>query len=128
MTSHGAFNYFIKSYLAEEGEDWRIRYTAPEGLVPEGQICCVDISNTISYLKQYNVKYIFVEANINKDSINKILSVGNSMGLDLCIAKDILYSDTMIGDKNKEINEIGYITTIRHNANVIYYYLNKKDG
>ena len=35
VTSHDAFHYFTRSYLADPGEkDWAKRFAAPEGLAP----------------------------------------------------------------------------------------------
>jgi len=98
VTSHDAFNYFARAYLAEDQEPekkWRERFVAPEGLAPESQISTGDIQFIIRHLEKYNIRVIFPESNVNRDSIRKIVQAANEKGLDVHIATIPLYADAM---------------------------------
>jgi len=127
VTSHDAFNYFARSYLATEEErkndTWRKRFQAPEGLAPEGQISVVDVRRIVDFLKNHQIHVLFLESNVNPDSIEKIFSTGNRMGLKLFIASEPLYGDS-IGDCNYDKSNC-YVNMLLHNANVIQVNLNK---
>lgn len=99
VTSHDAFNYFARAYLAEPGEaesgTWEKRFAAPEGLSPESQLSATDIRSIIDYLKKYHITQIFPESNVSRDSIRKIVQAGKDKGLDVKIACCALYGDAM---------------------------------
>lgn len=122
VTSHDAFNYFTKSYLAspEEGEDWKERFASPEGLAPDGQLNPVDISSIIEYLKIHRVSVLFPESNVSRDSIKKIVSAGREAGLNISICSEALYGDAL-GKKG----ELRYLDTMRQNADTIARHLNE---
>ena len=124
VTSHDAFNYFARAYLATDQElleeSWQKRFAAPEGLAPDSQLSAVDIQNMIQYLCQHQIKVLFTESNLSRDSIRKIVSAGTNMGLNLQIATDPLYGDS-IGPVRE--GENGYIKMIEHNAATIAKYL-----
>jgi len=123
VTSHDAFNYFTRAYLAtdkERKEDtWRYRVVAPEGLSPEATLSVSDIQFVINYIDKYNVNTIFPESNVSLTSIKKILDVAKEKGIPLNISKDALYGDAM-GSKNSEGDT--YLGMIRHNSKVISKY------
>lgn len=102
VTSHDAFNYFGRAYLATQEEQrtghWENRVAAPEGLAPDSQLSATDIQNIIDHLKRYNIHVLFPESNISTDSIRKILSAGKEKGLNLRIASTSLYADAMGGE------------------------------
>jgi manganese/zinc/iron transport system substrate-binding protein len=112
VTSHDAFNYFTRRYL-REGADWKDRFCAPEGLAPDGQLSCQDIQKVINYLREHQVKVIFPESNVSKDSLKKILSVCKEKGIEARIAKEVLDSDTL-GTSTT------YQDMMEHNVNVLY--------
>lgn len=86
VTSHDAFHYFTRRYLADPGErDWAQRFAAPEGLAPDGQLNPIDIQKMIDFLKEKQISVIFPESNVSRDSIQKIASAGKEMGLKLYI-------------------------------------------
>lgn len=120
VTSHDAFHYFTKSYLADlfEGEAWKERFAAPEGLAPDGQLSPKDIGAIIEYLRQKNISVLFPESNVSKDSIKKIVSAGRELGLSISICSEALYGDAMGSSENKN-----YFDSMRHNAEVISRYL-----
>lgn len=124
ITSHDAFFYFARRYLAEASEvenaSWKKRFAAPEGLAPDGQISPKDIQVIIEYAMAHDVKVIFPESNLNKDALKKIVSVLNQKGVEACLAKEILYGDAM-GDKGSDADS--YLKMMKHNADVIVLYL-----
>ena len=118
MTSHDAFRYFTRSYLAEEGEDaWQHRFAAPEGLSPDGQLSPVDIQRMIDFLKKYRVAVLFPESNVSRDSIRKIASAGLELGLEIQVCEETLYGDSMSG--------LSYLDMMRKNGEVVFKYLSE---
>lgn len=116
LTSHDAFRYFARSYLAEEGEEnWHKRFAAPEGLAPDGQISPVDIQRMVDYLKNHRICVLFPESNISRDSIRKIAVSGQELGLELRICNETLYGDSTSGHT--------YFEMMEKNADVISRYL-----
>ncbi len=124
VTSHDAFNYFTRAYLAEEGEEdhqsWRMRFAAPEGLAPESQLSSTDIQYIIDHLAEYNIHVLFPESNVSQDSIRKIIQAGRENGLDLKIATTYLYGDAM-GQPGSDGDT--YFKMMQHNATTIEKYL-----
>lgn len=125
VTSHDAFNYFTKSYLATEKElldnSWEERFAAPEGLAPESQLSVNDIQKIIDHLAKYHIEVMFPETTVSKDSLRKIVSAGKEKGLKVIIASDPLYADSM--GPSGSVGET-YPGMISHNAEVISKYLN----
>lgn len=120
VTSHDAFNYFTRAYLATEQEQhddtWHERFAAPEGLAPESQLCATDIQHIINHLQRYNIHVLFPESNVSRDSIKKIVSAGRIKGLNLHISTGFLYGDAM-GVAGTESGS--YLKMIEHNAKTI---------
>lgn len=116
VTSHDAFHYFTRSYLAEPNElGWEARFAAPEGLAPEGQLNGRDIQKIIQYLKEHEITVVFPESNVSKDSIRKIASAGKELGLEIQICSEPLYGDAM--------NGISYLEMMNKNAETLGKYL-----
>ncbi len=116
VTSHDAFHYFARAYLAEEGEaDWANRFTAPEGLAPDGQLNPADIRFAIDFLQSHNIRVVFPESNISRDVVAKIASASRELGFDVRVCKEPLYGDSMSG--------LSYLEMMRSNANVIANHL-----
>ncbi|MGK5593975.1 MAG: metal ABC transporter solute-binding protein, Zn/Mn family [Parachlamydiaceae bacterium] len=126
VTSHDAFNYFARAYLAEKGEVehhlWQKRFAAPEGLAPDSQLNPYDIQLIIDHLSRYNIRVLFPESNVSRDSIKKIVSAGKEKGLDVVIADDYLYGDAM-GRPGSDGDT--YLKMIMHNALTITRHLKK---
>jgi len=99
VTSHDAFAYFTRSYLAEEkelAEDvWRKRVAAPEGLAPEGQIGVMQLQKIIDYLEKYRVEVVFPESNVSRDSLKKIVFACKEKKIPVRFSSDHLYGDCM---------------------------------
>lgn len=125
VTSHDAFNYFAKAYLATDDEvrtdSWQKRFAAPEGLAPESQLSSRDIQLIIDFLKEHQIKVIFPESNVSRDSIRKIVQSGRNSGLDVTIATAYLYGDAM-GEPGSDGDT--YFKMMEHNNKVIKTYLN----
>ncbi len=116
VTSHDAFHYFTRRYLAEADEvNWESRFAAPEGLAPEGQLSPRDIQKTIDFLREKKIGVLFSESNVSRDAIRKIATAGREMGLEIEIAPAPLYGDAMSG--------LTYLEMMRHNAETIAKHL-----
>jgi manganese/zinc/iron transport system substrate-binding protein len=119
VTSHDAFNYFARAYLAVPGEntnDWHQRFAAPEGLAPESQISTTDIQDIIDHLNRYHIHVIFPESNVNRDSIRKIVLAAKEIGLEVKIADVSLYADAM-GKPGSDGDT--YLKMLLHNVRII---------
>ena len=99
VTSHDAFNYFARAYMATKEEvengDWNKRFQAPEGLAPESQLSSSDIQFILDHLMKYQIHVIFPETNVSRDSIRKIVEAARGNGLEVRIADVALYGDAM---------------------------------
>lgn len=123
VTSHDAFNYFTRAYLAEENEmkdGWQKRFAAPEGLAPDSQLNPLDIQAILDHLKNYRISVLFPESNVSRDSIRKIVAAGKENGINLVISSDYLYGDAMGSPGSDGDN---YLKMINHNAVTISRYL-----
>lgn len=123
VTSHDAFNYFTRAYLAEDGEGekaWQERFAAPEGLAPDSQLSTTDIQAIIAHLQKYHIRVLFPESNVSRDSIRKIVQASNEKGMDVKIATVYLYADAM-GSQGSDGDT--YLKMIQHNAKTLALYL-----
>lgn len=124
VTSHDAFNYFSRAYLATEEElaqnTWQKRFAAPEGLAPDSQLSTSDIQQIVTHLEKYHVQVLFPESNVSRDSIRKIVDAGKEKGLDVFIANCPLYADAM-GPPGSEGDT--YVKMVSWNAKLIGLYL-----
>jgi manganese/zinc/iron transport system substrate-binding protein len=117
VTSHDAFHYFTRSYLAGPDEtNWSERFAAPEGLAPEGQLNPRDIQKIIDYMRTNQVSVVFPESNVSRDSIRKIASAGKELGLEVQVCSEPLYGDAMSG--------LSYLEMMKQNADTIAKHLN----
>jgi len=111
VTSHDAFRYFARRYLAASHDaNWELRFQAPEGLSPDAQLNPMDLQRIIDHLHKYHIETLFPESNVSRDSIRKLLDAGGKMGLKLKICKDVLYGDSFRGH---------YLEAMKHNASSI---------
>jgi manganese/zinc/iron transport system substrate-binding protein len=85
VTSHDAFHYFTRHYLAIPGEEnWELRCRAPEGLAPEAQMSVNDVIEIVSHIETYKITVLFPESNVSKDSLRKILNASKEKGFNVC--------------------------------------------
>ena len=114
VTSHDAFNYFARRYLAHVSEldhhGWKKRVAAPEGLAPDGQLSLLDIQEITAHLERYQIGVVFPESNVSKQALNKVIDACKKRGFDVTMVEKPLYGDAM-GDS--------YISMMRHNAQLI---------
>lgn len=113
VTSHDAFNYFTRHYLANpDEEDWQLRCEAPEGLAPEAQMSVTDIMAIITHVERFEIPVLFPESNVSRDSLRKIVLAASEKGLSIRLCPQPLYGDSM-GDA------CSYLDMIQHNVAVI---------
>lgn len=106
VTSHDAFQYFAKRYLAGSA--------APEGLAPDGQLSPIDIRRIIEFVKEHQITVLFPESNVSRDSIAKIASAGREMDLEIHICSEPLYGDASGGLTYLEMMEKNGSTIARN--------------
>lgn len=120
VTSHDAFNYFTRAYLAAPDEktqgQWQKRFDAPEGLAPEGQLSTADIQKIIDHLIHYQIQVVFPESNVSRDSLKKIVHACAQKGLTVRISNEVLYGDAM-GPAGSDADT--YLKMIRHDADAM---------
>ncbi len=120
VTSHDAFNYFTRAYLATPEEvstnTWKKRFDAPEGLAPEGQLSTADIQAIIDHLIKYNIQIVFPESNVSRDSLKKVINACARKGLKVKISEEVLYGDAM-GPYGGDADT--YLKMIGHDADVL---------
>lgn len=99
VSSHEAFNYFVRAYLATNEErlnaQWRIRSMAPEGLAPDSQLSTYDIQRLVDHIIEFNITTLFAESNVSQDSLKKLIDSCSRKGHVVHIAKKPLYVDAM---------------------------------
>ena len=114
VTSHDAFNYFARRYLAHVSEldhhAWKKRVAAPEGLAPDGQLSLMDIQDITAHLERYRIGVVFPESNVSKQALNKVVDACKKRGLTVKMIDRPLYGDAM-GES--------YVSMMRHNAQLI---------
>lgn len=121
VTSHDAFHYFTKRYLAlEEDPNWERRVQAPEGLAPDGQMSVFDIQKVTDFLCENQVHVVFPESNVSRDSLRKIVHVCKKKGLEVHVADVPLYGDTMAGANS-------YEEMMEHNVNTLKSQMLRED-
>ena len=120
VTTHDAFNYFTRAYLAEADERasnrWQQRCQAPEGLAPDSQLSTVDIQRLTEYLVRYNISTIFAEANVSRDSIKKLIDSSRKNGHEVHIAPCVLFADS-VGKIGSDTDS--YMKMIQYDAHVL---------
>ena len=120
VTSHDAFNYFTRAYLASadelKREQWQMRCEAPEGMAPDGQLSASDIQKIIDHLIKYQIQVVFPESNVSRDSLKKVAHACAQKGLKVTISNDHLYADAM-GPQNSDAHT--YLGMIQHNSNLL---------
>lgn len=123
VTSHDAFNYFVKRYFASpqeaENGEWQERMKALQGLAPDEQISSSEIQNIVDHIHKHKIGVIFPETNLSRDALEKVREAMQRKGISVRLADETLYGDTM-GDKE-------YLEMIHSNAQVIAKYLGEED-
>lgn len=113
VTSHDAFHYFTRRYLAQPGEqNWRERCAAPEGLAPDAQLSIADVYKILAHVEKYGVFVLFPESNLSRDALRKIMKASRERGVPIALSEASLFADAM-GDAGS------YLEMISHNVEVI---------
>jgi len=116
VSSHEAFNYFVRAYLATDSEradgSWTPRSMAPEGLAPESQLSTQDIQRLVDHIIRYKVTTLFAESNVSRDSLIKLVDACQKLGYSVQVAKEPLYVDAMG-------NQDDYIKMMLYDADTI---------
>ena len=116
VTTHDAFSYFCRAYLASDDEisndTWKERCMAPEGFAPESQISTKDLQRVIDYIIEHNVHSVFAEVGVNCDSIRKVVDICTGKGCNVALRQGLLYSDTLKAHST-------YEEVMRHNIDVV---------
>ena len=123
VTSHDAFNYFVRRYLApmeEMNGEWKSRLEALQGLAPDDQISALSIQNIVDYVSEHQVHVIFPEANLSQDALQKVKEACKSRGTIIQIPKEPLFGDTLGKEKS-------HIQMLEHNARVLDNYLGEHE-
>lgn len=119
VTSHDAFHYFTRRYLADpeerKSDAWKERFAAPEGLAPEGQLSVTDIQWIMGYIQKHQIHVVFPESNVSRDSLKKIIS-GFSTSSKVRLSESPLYGDAM-GSPGSSGES--YLKMMQHNAQVV---------
>ncbi|MEZ4822119.1 MAG: zinc ABC transporter substrate-binding protein [Ignavibacteria bacterium] len=102
ITSHDAFRYFGRAY--------NIEVKGLQGISTEAKIRTEDLKNLIDYVKQKDLKSVFIETSVNPKLLEQISSETNAK------IGGTLYSDS-IG--NEGTPEGTYIGAVKHNVNTV---------
>lgn len=111
VTSHDAFNYFARAYLAtaEERDSpslaWKERFSSPEGLAPDGQLSTADIQRVMEHIQRYHIEVLFLESNVSPDSLKKIAHACGRRGQKVHVCLQKLYADA-IGEESSYLEMI----------------------
>ncbi|PCI75933.1 ABC transporter substrate-binding protein [Candidatus Aerophobetes bacterium] len=116
VTSHDAFNYFVRRYLASGDLKWDSRVMAPQGLAPEAEISLLDIKKVCDFMHENKVHVLFSENNISEQAHRKIKEICGKNGHKARIATAPLFGDTI--DK-KHSQASSYFGMMLYNAHLI---------
>ena len=98
VTTHDAFQYFTKAYLAtaeeQRSDGWQERCRAPEGISPESQMSLSELGLLVQYIEKHDVPILFSEYGVSKDSLNRLVDVCFEDGRRVQVAKKPLYADS----------------------------------
>ncbi|PCI93785.1 ABC transporter substrate-binding protein [Candidatus Aerophobetes bacterium] len=126
VTSHDAFYYFTRRYLAKDNErasgEWKKRCRAPEGLAPDGQMSPKDIGAIVEYALSYGVEVVFTESNVNQDALKKVVKIIKQKGSLADLSEKPLYGDTM-GEEGSGAED--YLKMMEYNSKLISEHLCK---
>lgn len=102
ITSHDAFRYFGRAYGLE--------VKGLQGISTEAKVRTEDFKSLIDYIKEKNLKSVFVETSVNPKLLEQISTETNAK------IGGTLYSDS-IGNEGTEDGT--YIGAVKHNVNTI---------
>lgn len=107
VTAHDAFEYYGKAY--------QINVRGLQGISTVTEFGIKDVTELVNFLKENEVKSIFIESSISDRSLRKVIEASESVGHQVKIGGE-LFSDAM-GPANTP--EGTYIGMVKHNTNTI---------
>jgi manganese/zinc/iron transport system substrate-binding protein len=116
ITSHDAFYYFARRYLAGTDDNWQERVMAPQGLNPQEEISLHQLDLICSHILKHDLHNLFFESNLSKQSLQRIIEVCEDKGQSVTLCEAPLYGDT-VDDASGPVKN--YEAMMRHNANLI---------
>jgi manganese/zinc/iron transport system substrate-binding protein len=120
VTSHDAFHYFTRHYLALNGEtQWYKRCRAPEGLAPEAHMSVSDVIAIVDHIEAFHIGVLFPESNVSQDALRKIVDATKQRGFSIRVCQETLFGDSMGAASS-------YLNMMMHNAEVIFRELNNE--
>lgn len=115
VTSHDAFNYFGRRYLAEADEMkdhlWLKRIRAIQGLAPDEQIGSLEIIEVVGFVCSQKIRTIYPEMNLTQDALYKVVEACRKRGGNVSLSKEPLLGDTL-GEKS-------YLEMFDYNVDVL---------
>ena len=112
VTSHDAFNYFGRAY--------GLQVVAVQGISTVTEAGLADIARMIDFIKQHQVKAIFVESSVSPAAIERISKdAGVQIGGELFSDAMGLPGHMVIGPDGSSYDEGTWIGMMKHNVNTI---------
>lgn len=101
VTSHDAFHYFGRRYLAEKHERdngvWLKRIRAIQGLAPDEQISPLEIIDVVGFVCSQKIYRIYPEMNLSEDALRKVVDACRKRGVQISLSDEALFGDTLGG-------------------------------
>ena len=107
VTSHDAFEYFGRAY--------DINVEAIQGISIAAEATTADVNRVADLLVKRNVKAVFVESSVPRQTIDAVLASARRRGQDARVGSE-LFSDAA-GDAGTP--EATYVGMVRHNVTAI---------
>ncbi len=111
ITPHDAFNYFSRAY--------DIEVQAPQGVSTDSEVAISDMSKTVDFIVEHNVKAIFAETTTDPARMEKLREEVKSRGFDVKVVRGEgheLYSDSLAPKGHEGDN---FIDMYKHNVDLM---------
>lgn len=102
VTTHDAFWYFGKAY--------GVQFLSPVGISTEAEASAQDVANLINFIKEHNIKAVFIENLANSKLIEQIAHETNRF------LQGTLYADSLSDPKGPASD---FVSMIKHNVQTI---------
>lgn len=109
VSSHDAFHYFARAY--------GLKSRALLGISTESEASLKEVKELAAYLKEKKIPVVFGETSVSDKFLRSVINAANSMGHEVHLISDALYSDSL-GPEDSETGN--YLGMIQHNINTIY--------
>lgn len=111
ITPHDAFNYFSRTF--------DIEVVAPQGVSTDSEVANKDLSETVDFIVEHNVKSIFAESTTDPARMEKLKQSCKEKGFDVNVVSGEgkeLYSDSL-AEKGHQGDT--FLTMLKHNIDLI---------